>query len=271
MKYTLINGIKTHYYSAGQGSRDLLFVHGWAASGRMWLRSMWALRREFRVWAIDLPGFGDSAIPDFEWYTTERYTDHVYTFCQELGIQPYAIVGHSLGARITVDMAKRYPDMLERMILASPPITGKLGLNMDIALLPAFGHVVKTLSQHIWPLATAGAMSTYWAPRFLGTEGVKRTAADMRRSSWQAGVGSLRAVIDHDYSTCLPDLEQPALVISGAKDYTIPPSDARLAARLLRNCELLIMDRVHHWPADEASELFLTALETFLLDNEVNK
>jgi N-formylmaleamate deformylase len=222
------------------------------------------------MWAIDLPGFGDSDVPDFEWYTTERYTDHVYAFCNKLGITPYTIIGHSLGARITVDMAKRYPHMLQRMVLTSPPITGKLGFNIDIALVPAFVYVLKTLSEHIWPLATAGALSTYWAPRFLGSEAVKRTAKDMRRSSWQAGVGSLRAVTDHDYSSCLPDLAQPALVISGAKDYTIPPGDARLAAKLLQNGELLIMDRVHHWPADEASELFQDALDTFLLDGRGN-
>src|SRR5512140_2286451 len=100
-----INDLKTRYTTAGRGEKHILFVHGWASSGRMWLRSMWALRSQYRMCALDLPGCGDSDSPDIEWYTLERYTDHVEAFCRALNIQPYAIIGHSMGGRIAFDLA----------------------------------------------------------------------------------------------------------------------------------------------------------------------
>src|SRR5438045_1003542 len=108
MKFTHINGLKTAYYTGGTGKRDVLLLHGWASSGRMWLHTMWALRHEYRLWALDLPGFGDSQAPPTDWYTVERYTDHVAAFCEAMGICPYASIGHSMGGRITFDLGRRY-------------------------------------------------------------------------------------------------------------------------------------------------------------------
>ena len=56
MNDTQPNGLRTRCYVAGRGP-DMVFMHGRAACGRMWLRSLWALRRHFRAWAIDLADF----------------------------------------------------------------------------------------------------------------------------------------------------------------------------------------------------------------------
>ena len=267
MKYIQVNGLKTAYYVAGKGERDILFIHGWAASGRMWLRSMWSLRHTYRTWALDLPGFGRSESPPIDWYTTEHYTDHVAAFCEATGIRPYAAIGHSMGGRIALDLARRYPHLAEKVIAASPTITGKLGFNLNILMAGGFGKALVRLSRHVWPLATAGVMSTYWTPRFLGSEGVKRSTDDLRRSSWQAAIGSLRAVASEDYSPYLPDISHPTLIICGQRDYTVPANDFRLAARSLPNARLVMLDQVHHWPADEAPHLFVETIQSFLAEN----
>ncbi len=264
MRFVCLNNLRTRYYTAGSGGRDVLFVHGWASSGRMWLRSMWALRREYRTWALDLPGFGDSEAPQACWDTVEPYTDHVAAFCQALGITPAVVVGHSLGGRIVLDLARRYPHLAERVVAISPSITGRMGFNLN-ALFSNLGETLLAFSQRVWPLATAGALSTYWAPRFLGSEGVRRTTHDLRRSSSQAAIGSLRALAAQDYSPYLTQIKQPTLIICGGRDYTIPPDDARLAASLLPNARLIVFNHVHHWPTDEDHPAFLAHLRSFLV------
>lgn len=269
MKLTTINNLKTCYYIAGQDSRHILFLHGWAASGRMWLRSMWALRRDYRMWAPDLPGFGDSYGPNIEWYSIERYTDHVIAFCEELGIRPYAVIGHSMGGRVTLDLARRYPDLVERVVAVSPTVTGRLGFNLDVFMMGGVGEMMMGLSRRVWPFATAGAMSMYWAPRYLGTEVIKRTAADLRRSTWRASIGSLRAVINQDYSPHLSDIQHPTLLICGKRDYTVPPDDSRIAAQHLPNAQLVMLDHVHHLPMDEAPQIYLDAVRSFLVNGHL--
>ena len=230
MKAIPLNGIDTAYYQGGMGTRDVLLLHGWAASGRMWLRSMWALRRDYRLLAPDLPGFGDTAAPPPGWYSVEQYTDHVAAFCEALNIRPYAVIGHSMGGRLTLDLARRYPHLAQRLVVISPTITGRLGLNLDVFLMGAAGHALKEVSRRVWPLAIATVMTEYWTPRYLGTEAVRRTTTDLRRASWEGAVGSLRALVKQDYSPHLEEIPHPALVICGKRDYTIPPDDSRLAA-----------------------------------------
>lgn len=263
MRFVTINNLKTRFFVTGSGYHDLLFIHGWAASGRMWLRPMWALRRQYRVWSLDLPGFGDSDAPGIDWCTAEQYADHVAEFCYAMNIKPYAVVGHSLGSRVALDMARRYPELVERLIITSPLLTGRLGFNLNL-MIGGLGQVISRASRTLWPLATAGVLSTYWAPNFLSAEGAKRQADDMRRSSWEAAVGSLQAVVNQDYSKHLPQIQQPALVVAGRKDYTIPPRDAEITADLLPNGQLVMLEHVHHWPTDEDLPAVVYLIKAFL-------
>jgi pimeloyl-ACP methyl ester carboxylesterase len=264
MSEVSINGLHTRYYTAGQGKKHVLFLHGWASSGRMWLRAMWALRRKYRLWAIDLPGCGDSASPELEWHTLENYTEHVAAFCRMMDIQPYAVIGHSMGGRITFDLARRYPDLSQRLVAVSPMITGRLGFNLDLVLVGGLFGSALNISRKLWPFATAEAMSLYWAPRYLGSEAVNRTTEDLRRTSWAGAVGSLKALVRRDYSPYLTEITQPTLLICGQRDYTIPPDDSRLAARQIPGARLMMIEHVHHQATDEAPQDFLQAVTAFL-------
>ena len=77
---------------------DVLLLHGWVSSSRMWRATLAALGGHFRCWAPDLPGCGDSPL-QAETYTADLAADRaaVLAFCAALDIHPYAILGHSLG------------------------------------------------------------------------------------------------------------------------------------------------------------------------------
>jgi len=264
MESIVVNGLKTAYHAGGLGPKPLLFVHGWASSGRMWLRSMWAFRHEYRMWAIDLPGCGASASPDMAWRSIERYTDHLAAFCEALDIRPYAVIGHSMGGRIAFDFARRYPDRVEKLVAISPALTGRLGYNLDLLLVGGLvGSAMKFL-RRLWPIATAETMSLYWAPKYLGSEAVKRTTTDMRRVSWETATGSLRAMVRQDFSPKLAEVPHPTLLIHGQRDYTVPPDDSRIASRRLSDSQILELRGVHHQPTDEAQGQTLDAMRSFL-------
>jgi pimeloyl-ACP methyl ester carboxylesterase len=225
MNCVQLNGLRTHYYVAGRGP-DVVFTHGWAASGRMWLRSLWALRRHFRAWALDLAGFGASDSPGDAWYpTVEDCTDQVARFCQAMGIESATMVGHSLGGR-------------------------------DALLAGRFGEMLLSLSQRVWLLSDTAVMSQLAAPRYVSSESMRRASRDMQRASEGALFGSLRAVVNSDFSPNLPHVKKPVLIIGGERDFTVPPSDARLAAELISGAELVMLKNVHHLPSDEAPDVF---------------
>jgi len=109
-----------HYEVLGRG-RPVILVHGWVGSWRYWIPTMQQLQLKYRVYALDLYGFGDSA-KDPKRYTLEHQIVLLADFMQELGIPKAAMIGHGLGALIITEYARRYADRVPRMLLVDAPL-----------------------------------------------------------------------------------------------------------------------------------------------------
>ncbi len=109
-----------HYEVLGRG-RPVILVHGWVGSWRYWIPTMQLLQNKYRVYALDLYGFGDSA-KDPTHYSLEHQIALVDDFMRELGIPKAALMGHGLGALIAAEYARRYADRIPRLLLADAPL-----------------------------------------------------------------------------------------------------------------------------------------------------
>jgi len=109
-----------HYEVLGRG-RPVILVHGWIGSWRYWIPTLQVLQTKYRVYAIDLYGFGDSA-KNPQRYSIEHQTALLDDFMQQLGMAKAAMIGHGLGALIVAEFARRYPDRVPRMMVASAPL-----------------------------------------------------------------------------------------------------------------------------------------------------
>ena len=74
--------------------------------------------RDHRVIAFDLPGFGDSEMPR-EKITISGYGRFVEALLDELGASSAAVVGNSMGGFIGIELAIRFPERVERLVLVS--------------------------------------------------------------------------------------------------------------------------------------------------------
>jgi pimeloyl-ACP methyl ester carboxylesterase len=108
-----------HYEVLGRG-RPVVFIHGWVGSWRYWIPNMQAASINFRAYAIDLWGFGDTA-KEPDKYPLEQQTALLDDFLAEMGIGKIAIIGHGLGAVIGMMFADRYPDYIDRVMAISLP------------------------------------------------------------------------------------------------------------------------------------------------------
>src|SRR4051812_21252283 len=97
------------YRTCGSGP-DVVLIHGWLSSGRMWEAMMEHLCSHFRLWAIDLMGFGESRTDDINRILTiDDQVRLTVAFCKAVGIRPQAIVGHSMGGAISIKLALNHP------------------------------------------------------------------------------------------------------------------------------------------------------------------
>ena len=101
-----------HYEAYGRG-RPVIFLHGWLGSWELWRDSIEALGKEFRTYALDFFGFGDSFDRN-EDFTVSNFVELVSEFMDRLGIPRAPLVGHSMGGTVSLGVASRYPEKVVR-------------------------------------------------------------------------------------------------------------------------------------------------------------
>jgi pimeloyl-ACP methyl ester carboxylesterase len=121
MSAITVGGDLVHYEVLGRGGRPVILLHGWFGSWRYWIPTMRQLQLKFRVYAIDLFGYGDSS-KNPEKYSIESQMRLLSEFMQQLGIPKAAFIGHGLGAQVITEFAFRNPDRVARLLISSAPL-----------------------------------------------------------------------------------------------------------------------------------------------------
>jgi pimeloyl-ACP methyl ester carboxylesterase len=120
MSAILLERDLVHFEVLGRG-RPILFLHGWVGSWRYWIPTMQAVSVSFRAYAIDLWGFGDSA-KNSERYSLNQQVALLSSFMDKMGIGRVALVGHGLGAMVSVLFAHIFPEVVDRVMAVALPL-----------------------------------------------------------------------------------------------------------------------------------------------------
>lgn len=120
MSAITVGGDLVHYEVLGRG-RQVILVHGWVGSWRYWIPVMQQLQARYRVYALDLYGFGDSGRNAYK-YPLEHQVELLADFMNKLGLPKAALIGHGLGALLAAEFARRYSDRIPRLMLVSAPL-----------------------------------------------------------------------------------------------------------------------------------------------------
>jgi pimeloyl-ACP methyl ester carboxylesterase len=107
------------YLEAGQGD-PVVALHGLGATKASLLPTVAALADRFRMIALDLPGFGDSAKPIGAPYDARFFAESVVETLDALGIERAHLVGNSLGGRVALEVGLQSPERVRRMALLAP-------------------------------------------------------------------------------------------------------------------------------------------------------
>jgi pimeloyl-ACP methyl ester carboxylesterase len=259
-----LQGNRIHYRQRNGPGGNVVFVHGWASSSRMWARELEALGSRYRCLALDLPGHGKSSNPPYQWYSLANFASVTHEFVQMLHARQMCLVGHSLGGTIAMEVALRYPHEVRGLVLVSPVITGRLSFNLERLVLRGPRQIILNLTRRIWPRLAAGLQQALALDilQQVPQEHMRRNLEDLTQATADSLLGSAEAA-GSDISPRLGEVRAPTLVIIGHRDRTVPPEEGRLAARRIPGARLVDLPTGHN-PGDEAPEAFLKALREFL-------
>lgn len=120
-----VDGVKVHYMTAGHGT-PLILLHGYAETSLMWKPIIPALAERFTVIAPDLPGIGDSAIPD-SGLDMKSAAVRIHELVKSLGVQKAEVVGHDIGLMVAYAYAAQFPTEVTKLVLMDAFLPGVAG------------------------------------------------------------------------------------------------------------------------------------------------
>jgi pimeloyl-ACP methyl ester carboxylesterase len=204
---------------ATQPPRDIVLLHGWPNSGRVWEAFAERMERAapFRLFAPTFRGFGDSDHPD-DGYTCTRFAEDVIEILGELKLPRYALIGHSMGGKIAQLVAARGPERLAALALFCPVplIASPVPEEKKATQRAIYGDAAKTRE-----------LLTGMSARPLSDEKLAPLVEDGLRASQKAWNGWIDPMREEDFTDELARIAVPTIVYHGAKDPLRTEQDMR--------------------------------------------
>ncbi len=217
----------TQYQTPKHYGSTVILLHGIGSSTAMWGAVATKLPSNTRVIALDLLGFGKSPKPNWNTHSARTQADSIATTLFTMRITgPVIVVGHSLGALVAIEFARRYPIMTRQLILVSPPL-------YDIDKEPRSGiayhphkmlrNVHAAMSNHPDAVATLLSLASQYK--------LVNRGFDVSRIDLPTFLGTLEtAIINQTSMHDLVQLKKPTTIITGKFDpFVSEPTIRRLA------------------------------------------
>ena len=118
-------GMRFHYLTAGKGPAVIL-LHGYTQTSRMWRPLIPRLAGKFTVIAPDLPGIGDSDIPQ-DGFDMKTASVRVHALAKALGVTRARVVGHDIGLMVAYAYATQFPAEVEKLVVMDAFLPGVPG------------------------------------------------------------------------------------------------------------------------------------------------
>ncbi|HEY9850524.1 MAG TPA: alpha/beta hydrolase [Leptolyngbyaceae cyanobacterium] len=271
-----------HYYEWIRSSENsktkpvMVFLHGWAGSGRYWESTAQALAEELDCLLYDLRGFGRSRLPLPQeladqtnlTYELEEYADDLAILLDTLQLERVYLNAHSMGASVATFFLNRYPERVEKAILTCSGI-----FEYDEKAFAAFhkfgGYVVKFRPRWLGKIPFA---DIFFMKRFLHRPLPRATSKafldDFLIADYEAALGTIFTSVSKQASEVMPEefakLSVPTLLVSGEHDIIIPAEMGKQAAALSEKVEYVVIPDTAHFPMLEDAQTYLEKVREFL-------
>lgn len=264
LKQIGVGDLNIHYYEGGPSNAEtILMVHGFAANKDNWLRFARYLSQDYRVIALDLPGFGASSKP-LGSYDIGTQTERLADVIDALELTQPHLIGNSMGGHISALYAARYPQntrslaLLDNAGISSPQPSE---LRQRLQRSEPNPLVVRSPDDFQRLLEFVFVQPPYLPPS------LKHYFAEQAISN-SAHYDTVFAHLTERYIPLEPQLAKilaPTLIIWGAEDRVLDVSSVAVMQPLLRHSSAVILPETGHAPMIERPELTAQHYRAFLL------
>ncbi len=257
-------GVFIHYETEGEGS-PLLFVHGWAMSGKVW-RFQQRLANGHRRIMADFRGHGLSSAPD-SGYSFEYFARDLYELISHLGLDKTIIIAWSMGVQVALQAFPLIKERLAALVFISgtPKFTAAKDYSYGLPQSEVRGLGLRL--QMDYEKAAQDFIRGMFTDEELSHGCYKQMVSERifgKLPAQHAALASLKSLACTDLRNVLPSIEVPVLLIHGSADIICPPAASHYMAEQLPDARLEIMEGAGHAPFLSRPAEFAEILKKFI-------
>lgn len=271
-----VDGVRTAYLEAGPADgAPLLLLHGLGATNASMLPILAEFADEYRVIAPDIPGFGASDAPGWD-YTAQRLSRWLQAFLGAIEARGAIVVGNSLGGRVALELAMMDPSAANALVLLcpSPAFRRFRQLSSLVKLLPvSFALLPQAALPR--PLMMAGLRKLFAHPSRVPKSWFDATLDEydlsMRRGRYRrAALSALTNIYteeafgDKGFWDRLHTINCPTLFLWGDADRLVPAGFARHITGVIPSADSVVIPDCGHVPQLELPALTTEMIRRFL-------
>ena len=245
-----IDNKKIYYEVEGEG-KPLILLHGWLASSETMKPLQQHLSRNFKVYNVDIIGFGKSELPDKPMNTND-FGDFLAKFIEQLNIENPILIGHSHGGRTVINYAGRKLGKINKNILIdSAGIKPKRSINYYIKIYTY--KIVKKILK-LFPKNLERIRKKVLNK--FGSADYKASPEILRKT--------MNIIINENQKEIMKNINVPTLMIWGDKDTATPLNDAKQMEKLIPNSGIAVLEGTGHFSYLEKLPQCCIILDEFL-------
>lgn len=232
----------------------IVILHGWGLSGYTFQPLVDELTRcGYQAYAPDLPGFGESKLPDRP-LTLDDYSHFLEQYLKVKKIQQLIIIGHSFGGRVGIYFTPAHPNMVRALVLTGTPgyksaSRAKLVITKTLAVV---GNALLSL-----PVIDSAKESVRnWFYRIIGVPDYTKAKGVMKET--------FKLIVDENLAKPMKALRVPCVLIWGEEDRMVPVEVARRMSQTIRNSQLVVIPAADHAIPYKHPNLFVVKMKQLL-------
>lgn len=246
-----VKGLDINYIVEGEGE-PVIVLHGWGANINTVLPIVNILKDRYKVYALDLPGFGESEEPK-EPISSFEYAKIVKDFIVDEGIEKASFIGHSFGGKLSIIMGSKYPDMVNKIVLIdSAGLIPKRGIDYYVKVY-SFKSLRFIYKNFFFWLKDEKRMEKFY--KKFGSTDYRDSSGVMRKI--------LVIVVNENLKDLLKDIKAPTLIIWGDEDTDTPLYMAKTMEKEIKDSGLVVLEGAGHYSYIDDYYTFRAVINAF--------
>ncbi|WP_315118385.1 alpha/beta hydrolase [uncultured Clostridium sp.] len=283
------NGEVIGYREAGCGNETILLIHGNMTSSKHWDLLMDKLTPKYKIYAVDLRGFGASSYNN-RVNSLRDFSEDVNDFCEKIGVTNAIVIGWSTGGGVAMYLAADHGDKVKELVLVeSVGVKGYPIFRKNEEGKSIIGDFLKTKEEieqdsvQVAPVLKAIENRDKEFYRALWNHAIytHNKPEDDRYEEYLEDMLTQRNLVDVDYSLihfniteefngiskgdgAAKRIEAPTLIFQGDRDYVVPHTMAEDIKKHIKNSEMILLKDCGHSPFVDSLDELCEKINSFI-------